>query len=263
MLEIPDRSEMLAVVPVNELDISLVEPGQPVVVRLDAVPGQDFRGVVERKSIVPIESQFNMGSASGGGTTGPREFEVRIRMNEQNDAFFQGMTASVQIEVARVEDALLVPVDALTVEKEDLGVFRAGSGTAGAQFVGVKVKETNDLYAAVDAPLDAGQEIFLRHPGVSLERALDLARTASNRVALSLRENAPARPVPTGDQRPGGAPAAGPMQGGQQGQGERRRPGGMQGGAPGGWGGQGSGGGAPAQGSGQRPQGAPAPSGGS
>src|SRR5690606_29796563 len=98
-----------AVVPVNELDIAQIEPGQQAIIRLDAVPGRTFAGTVQRKSIVPISDQ-NRRAWDDSNASGPREFEVEIRMTDTDELFRQGMTASVRIIVASVDDALIVPL---------------------------------------------------------------------------------------------------------------------------------------------------------
>jgi multidrug resistance efflux pump len=190
LMEIPDRSVMVANIPLNELDIAAVEPGQKALITLDALPGRRFEGVVERKSIVPIDQ---MASRRGGPTTntGPREFEVEVRLTESDPLFFQGMTAAVSIEVERLEEAVLVPLEALTLDADRLGVYRAGG--AAPTFVPVEVIATNNLVAAVTAPIRDGDRLFSRHPLVDTETATTLARQALRRVATQ-SEGAAAQP---------------------------------------------------------------------
>lgn len=184
ILAIPDRSVMLAVVPVNELDIADVEAEQPVEVFLDALPGRPYAGIVERKSIVPIEGG---GRNRDPNTTGPREFEVRIRMQEANDFFFQGMTAAARIEVGRVDGALLVPLEALTLNDDRLGVHARTSGS-GNTFVPTEVLMTNNLHAAVEGDLREGDVVFLRAPNVSRDEARRLSSEALRRVSEQSRK---------------------------------------------------------------------------
>jgi multidrug efflux pump subunit AcrA (membrane-fusion protein) len=189
LLEVPDRSQMLAIVPVNELDIALVEEGQPVSIYLDAVPGRIFSGVVERKSIVPIEnSQMSRRGAAPAQSQGPREFEVKIKLNENEPYFFQGMTASVRIQVAREENALQVPLESLTLRENQIGVYR-GSAT-GPDFIPVEVKATNESMAVVASDLKTGDTIYLRNPRVPLEEAREQGYEALRRVRKQLDGNA-------------------------------------------------------------------------
>ncbi len=185
LVEIPDRSQMLAIVPVNELDISEVESGQPTMVYLDALPGQEFQGIVERKSIVPIENTSRRSSGNENG--GPREFEVQIKMGEHSDYFFQGMTASASITVDEIADTLMVPIEAITLEGDEVGVFQVGTSPT---FTPVTVKGVNNLYAAVDGSLQNGDEVYLRHPVLNVEEATDMASQALQRVERGLKQKA-------------------------------------------------------------------------
>ncbi|MEO8377790.1 MAG: hypothetical protein ABI579_08965, partial [Candidatus Sumerlaeota bacterium] len=181
LLEIPDRSQMVAIVPVNELDIALVEQGQPVSIYLDAVPNRVFSGVVNRKSIVPIEnSQMSRRGPSTGQGQGPREFEVNILLKDNEPFFFQGMTASVRIQVARQDDALQVPLESISLKGDDVGVYRSSGLTA--DFVPIKVLNINETSAVIEAPLKAGDSVFLRNPQVELADARDQGFEALRRV---------------------------------------------------------------------------------
>jgi HlyD family secretion protein len=205
---------MNAVVPINELDIAQIEPGQQAIVRLDAVPGRTFEGVVQRKSIVPISDQ-NRRAWDEGSTSGPREFEVEIRMTGSNDLFRQGMTASVRIIVASAEDALIVPLEAITIRDGDLGVWR--HSVLGAEFVPVKVELTNDLSAAVKANLAPGDKLFLRDPAGTIEDARIDTRAALARI----KKDATPISSPSPSATNGGATAGG--QGNGRGSGNRPR----------------------------------------
>lgn len=184
LLEIPDRSQMIAVVPVNELDIALVEQGQPVSIYLDAVPDRVFSGTVNRKSIVPIDnSQMSRRGPSSSASQGPREFEVNIMLNDNEPFFFQGMTASVRIQVAKRENALQVPLESLAMKGEEVGVYRAGMGS---DFVPVKVLDVNESTAVVEGALKAGEKVYLRNPNLELAEAREQGFEALRRVRRQL-----------------------------------------------------------------------------
>ncbi|MCC6546715.1 HlyD family efflux transporter periplasmic adaptor subunit [Candidatus Sumerlaeota bacterium] len=180
LLEIPDRSQMIAVVPVNELDIALVEQGQPVSIYLDAVPDRVFTGVVNRKSIVPIDnSQMSRRGPSTTQSQGPREFEVNVLLNEHEPFFFQGMTASVKIQVAKQDNALQVPLESLSLKGEEVGVYRSG---VISDFVPVKVRNVNESTAVVEGALKAGDVVYLRNPHLELAEAREQGFEALRRV---------------------------------------------------------------------------------
>ena len=106
-------------VPVNELDITRIAVGQPARVRVAAIPDAVFVGKVARKSTVPLSESNN---PFGQTREGVKEFEIFIGFDEQDERFRQSMTAEAQIEVARAEDVLAVPLEAvMTRESEEEG----------------------------------------------------------------------------------------------------------------------------------------------
>ncbi|MCC5877780.1 MAG: efflux RND transporter periplasmic adaptor subunit [Candidatus Sumerlaeia bacterium] len=179
LMEIPDRSEMLAVIPVNELDIANVDVGQPAIITLDALPGEQYKGKVTRKSVVALDAATSRrGNTS---STGPREFEVEIKLENSDSRFFQGMTAAAEIRILELDDALMVPLQSLTLNiAGEVGVYRRGD--MGYDFIPVDVKDTNALFAYVTAPLEPGERLYTRNPTVSSDEARELAVLALRRV---------------------------------------------------------------------------------
>lgn len=94
---------------VDEEDISLVQPGQKVLVSADAFPGETFEAVV--KSITPK------------GDPVARSYRVRIELPAETKLMI-GMTAENNIIAREKEGALLVPASA--VRGNYLWVVRAG-----------------------------------------------------------------------------------------------------------------------------------------
>ncbi|MBI5154652.1 hypothetical protein HZA57_05390 [Candidatus Poribacteria bacterium] len=160
LAEIPDTSVMLANVPVNEIDISRVEKDQRAEVFLEAIPERSFPGIVEKRSIVPVSNpNWHPGATQDSG---PREFEVEVRLNETNELFRPGMTASARIIVDELPDALQVPLDALFERNGERGVWiRSGDDT---RFEPLKVLLSNDNFAAVEGNIEAGDQVLLADP---------------------------------------------------------------------------------------------------
>lgn len=194
LVEIPNTAQMLAIVPVNEIDISSVEPGQRAEVRLIAVPDRVFAGVVDTKSIVPISdaSQRSWDTGGSGAQSGPREFEVRVRLLEQSDLLRQGMSATARVIIAEIERATYVPLEALFDVDGRRGVWVASGGPA--EFRPVRVLLTNEDYAAVESQLAAGERVLLADP-TGREAAPALPAVAEQ---LPVEEVAPMPVVPPG-----------------------------------------------------------------
>ena len=180
LIEIPDTSEMNAIVPVNEIDISRVQEGQRAEVELKALPGRIFSGEVVGKSIVPITDPTKRSWDSGNGDRqGPREFEVRIRLTEHDDIYRQGMTASARIILQELDSALQVPLEALHEQEGEKGVWVEENGEPA--WKPLQVQMTNDNFAAFTGPIAPGDEVYLadpRTPGAALLGLDALASTA-------------------------------------------------------------------------------------
>ncbi len=96
-----DLSRLFVDLQVSEIDINSVDLGQDVLLTYDAVLAKEYHGVVVAISPVGTETQ------------GVVNFEVTIELTDADSAIRPGMTASVGIEISRIENALLVPNQAI------------------------------------------------------------------------------------------------------------------------------------------------------
>jgi len=159
VMEVPDTRQMLVVVPVHESEIALIEAGQKASVRVEAFSQYEVAGEVVKKSVVP--TQTNQRRRNQSDDSGPREFDVTIKLTESKEGFRHGMTAAAGVLVKRIEGATLVPIEAVVQRDGKSGVVLA----ANRAFAEVKVLSTNDNYAAIEgAGVAAGAEVFLRDP---------------------------------------------------------------------------------------------------
>jgi len=162
VMEIPDMSEALVVAPVHESQIAAIEPGQRAIVRVEAFPQWEVEGEVLKKSVVP--TQGGQRRRGGGDETGPREFDVTIKLKEVKPGYRHGMTAAARVLVTEVDRAVLVPIEAVTKRDGKEGVV-LGDGT----FVAASPRGTNETHAALDpGVLRDGAEVFLRDPATEL-----------------------------------------------------------------------------------------------
>jgi HlyD family secretion protein len=94
--EVLDRSALEVEVMVDEAQIDVVAPGQPVKVRLRSLPDVESGGTVER--IAPrVEEQH-----VDGLTQGKRFVRVRAALQSPGDLLRPGMQGSAQIEIGRM-----------------------------------------------------------------------------------------------------------------------------------------------------------------
>jgi len=102
-LTLADLSRLFILASVDESDIGKLEVGQSSLITADAYPGKRFRGAVTR--IAP----------KGVNASNVVTFEVKIEVLSDNKALLKPeMTANVEVLVAQKDDALLVPVEAVS-----------------------------------------------------------------------------------------------------------------------------------------------------
>ncbi|MDQ7842615.1 MAG: efflux RND transporter periplasmic adaptor subunit [Armatimonadota bacterium] len=111
-----DVDPAVITMPVIERDLTRVAVGIPVTVRTEALPGAVFSGRVA--SISPILSP----------TT--RTAEVRVEVPNADGRLRPGMFVNVEIQLARRENVVAVPLDALLERPAGSVVFVVQDGTA-------------------------------------------------------------------------------------------------------------------------------------
>ncbi len=95
--QIDDLSRLLVDVDISEVDINQVQIGQAVSLTFDAIPGQDYSGVV-----TDIAS---FGSTKDGAVT----FTVTVEIQDPSSEIKPGMTAAINVTVSQLDDVLLAP----------------------------------------------------------------------------------------------------------------------------------------------------------
>ncbi|NND31462.1 MAG: efflux RND transporter periplasmic adaptor subunit [Saprospiraceae bacterium] len=100
--ELPDLSEFISVIYVNEVDVSKVKKGQSVQIKVDAFPEKLFAGVVNE--VANIGQQLRNQDA--------KVFEVTVQVNEADSVLRPAMTTSNEVLVYAYEDVLSIPLEA-------------------------------------------------------------------------------------------------------------------------------------------------------
>jgi len=115
---------------VDEYDARLVRLEQEARVSLDALPGRVFRGRV-----------YKISPAVSGERQEARTFSIRVSLEEGRDLLKPGMSADVEVIVARRRGALAIPSQALLDRDGKKWVYRIVEGQA--RLTSVKVGESN------------------------------------------------------------------------------------------------------------------------
>lgn len=91
---------------IDEADVAKISRGQLVNIAMDAYPGMVYAGEVYRISPVVL-----------GGKQETRTFEARVRFKNTPPVIKPGMSADIEIQVDSIDNALVIPSQAIT-EKE-------------------------------------------------------------------------------------------------------------------------------------------------
>ena len=92
---------------VDEIDIGRVTTGQRVTIAVDAIPDQDFAGHVSSISPGPIQ----------GTSSGIVAYDVIVALDSSDPRLLSGMTADATIETERLENVLVVPNRAVSIDR--------------------------------------------------------------------------------------------------------------------------------------------------
>lgn len=144
----PDETMSLQL-SVDETQILSLSTGQTAAVTVDTLDGQSFQGSVTQLDRV--------GTSSSGVTS----YTALVTVEKQA-SMLSGMSASAVISIDSVENALLIPIDALQKTASTYYVYTTydeASQTLGGM-VEVTVGVTNSQYAEISAGLSEGDTVY-------------------------------------------------------------------------------------------------------
>ena len=158
LITIPDTSNMIARVKVNEALSGFVAKGQFVTIVCDALPDEFFRGEVLSVGVL----------AEGGGWRDPnrRDYTVIIKLENLNDAPLKpSMRCSAEIYVDEVKDILFIPVHAVHRDGSVIWVWVQRDGGFAQQ--PIQLGRFSESFTSVHSGLTSGDVVLLREPAPS------------------------------------------------------------------------------------------------
>lgn len=149
--ELPDLSEMLSKTYVNEIDVSKVEKGQEVNIKIDAFPDYDYKG--------RVLSVANIGEELKGYDA--KVFEVNIELSEIDSFLRPAMTTSNEIITDVLPKVLAIPMEALYNDSIPF-VYKTQNGKTIKQEVITGSSNNNEII--IDYGLEVNDEVYLSVP---------------------------------------------------------------------------------------------------
>jgi HlyD family secretion protein len=124
IMTVADLSVMECEIMVDETDIRHLALGQPAEVRVDALEDVKIKGEVTEigsSAIVRGSSQTtaNQPTATGNTANQAKDFKVKITLANPPASLRPGLNATADIEVARKQDVLAAPIQAVVVREVD------------------------------------------------------------------------------------------------------------------------------------------------
>jgi len=150
--QLPDLSQMNSITYVNEVDISKVSEGQPVIIQVDAFPEKKFKGKV--LSIANIGEQRPNFDA--------KVFEVKISLINGDSTLRPAMTTGNMINTKTFKDVVSIPLEAY--HRNDSLTYSFIKTETGIIKKEIIVGSANDNNIIVKAGLSENQEVTLTIP---------------------------------------------------------------------------------------------------
>jgi len=148
---IDDLSKLLVDVQIPEVDINRVEIGNPVRLTFDAITGKEYSGNVVKVGRVGITGQ------------GIVNFMITIELDDPDEAVLPGMTAAVSVIVKQIENALLIPNQAVRTRDGKRVVYVLKNGTPEAREI--ELGTTSEVFSElISGDVLEGDLIVLNPP---------------------------------------------------------------------------------------------------
>jgi RND family efflux transporter MFP subunit len=155
LAELPDASSLRVSARVDETERGRLALKQSVTVQLDAIPDRQFTGTVEQISTIAMED-------FSAGWPIPRNFDLRIALNQTDPRLKPGMTARVTVIVDRIANAMVVPVQA-SFQREGATVAYVWDGSRFRQRA-IEVGRRSGDRILIANGLQPGDQVALKDP---------------------------------------------------------------------------------------------------
>jgi HlyD family secretion protein len=152
--EIPDLATIQAKAPVSESDRGRVQPGQVVLLNIEAVPDKEHKGRV--KDISPLAK------VDYSSLPIKKNFDLSVELENPDSRLRPGMTATLRIEAERIHDALVIPAESVFLKNSQTVAYVLREGLYREQPVTLARRGVGKVM--VSRGLNPGDIIALKDP---------------------------------------------------------------------------------------------------
>ncbi|MFO7957197.1 MAG: efflux RND transporter periplasmic adaptor subunit [Candidatus Brocadiia bacterium] len=165
IISVPNLETLAARVNIHETDIAKIKEGQKARISVEALEGGEFPGEVAR--ISPMAS-----SEHRWLNPDVMVYETEVRLTEVPEGLTPGMSATAEIIIAELEDALYVPLQAVNTYRGDRVCWVVTPD--GPQRRVLETGYFTDKYVEIRDGLRAGEQIYLAPPEEMEEEMEDI-----------------------------------------------------------------------------------------
>ncbi|MGD8453574.1 MAG: efflux RND transporter periplasmic adaptor subunit [Phycisphaerae bacterium] len=199
LIYLPSAESMMAEIQIHESSLDKVRVGQPVRIKVDALPDQAFTGRVAKIAPLPDAQAAWMNPDL-------KVYATEIHLDGSHPELRTGMSCEAEIVVEQHADALRVPVQAVT----RIGLQPTVYVRSGSEFKPhpIQIGLDNNSMVHVISGLEPGQEVLLTPP---LEAHVDVAQEPLEMTPTTPTGAPTGTPTgATGGAGPGAAMSGGP-----------------------------------------------------
>jgi RND family efflux transporter MFP subunit len=162
ILELPDLSSVHLEARLDESDRGRLKPQQDATVRIEALPGKEFKARLDSISVLA-----RVDFSSGWPPT--KNFDLKLAFLDADARMRPGMTAVARIAADRVPDVVLVPAEAIFQRNGAPVVYRLHD----SRFVEtpVTIRKRGKEQAIIDAGVAPGDRVATRRPSPDVIRS--------------------------------------------------------------------------------------------
>jgi HlyD family secretion protein len=161
ILELPDLSSVHLESRLDESDRGRLQPQQDATVRIEAIPGKDFKARLDSISVL-AKVDFSSGWPPA------KRFDLNLMFLEIDSKMRPGMTAVARIATQRVPDVVLVPSEAI-FQRDGAPIVYKLERSMFVETV-ITVRKRGKEQAIVDSGVAPGDRIATRRPQPELIR---------------------------------------------------------------------------------------------
>ncbi|MFZ4813652.1 MAG: efflux RND transporter periplasmic adaptor subunit [Phototrophicaceae bacterium] len=147
-LRLVDTSAYYVDIGIDESDVVNVQLGQPVALRLDALPEATVTGSISRLALVPSSNQ------------GVVIYRARVTLDPTLEPIRIGMSATATITTNELQDILVLPNRFIRIDRESQTAFVTIERDGRFVEIPVTLGERNNDFSQITSGLDVGQRVI-------------------------------------------------------------------------------------------------------